>query len=130
MKERVSGIWRSYKVFYFSGKVDTHNDTTYLEILVDAQGAFTFLHSQDRRDATVFPPEQWRVELVKKRWYIYLGKRQAFEIITLEPEDMVLHDVVKGEKIFFAKLPEWHRRIEPAVNAIRHIKTDTKTKDR
>lgn len=130
MKERISGIWRSYKVFYFSGKVEKHSDTTYVEISVDAQGAFTFLHSQSRRTATEHPGDQWRIDFLKKRWYIYFGKKQAYEIITLEPEDMVLLDVVKGEKIFFATLPEWHRRVEPVVNSVTHSNPRKETKER
>jgi hypothetical protein len=130
MKERVLGIWRSYKVFYFSGKVEQHNATTYVEISVDEQEAFTFLQAQNKQSANVFPQGQWHMELFKNHWYIYLQKKQAYEIITLENEDMVLLDIMKGEKIFFAKMPGWRRRIEPIVNEVKHIKQKTEIQDR
>ncbi len=130
MKQRATGIWRSYKVFHFSGKVETHNETNYLQVSVDEEGTFTQLHAPPPTAATTFTSEQWHIKPIKNRWYIYLGKKQAYEIITLEPEDLVLMDIVQGEKIFFAKMPGWYRRIEPTITSVRHIKEEKEKKDR
>jgi hypothetical protein len=35
MKERFIANWRSYKVFYFSGKVEKHNEEDFIEITID-----------------------------------------------------------------------------------------------
>lgn len=127
MKERVTGIWRSYKIFLFSGRVEWHNATTYLELSVDKQGVLTLVNSQNRRKATTYAAQQWHIDPIKKYWFIYLGKRQAYEIITLEKEEMVLMDTVRGEKIFFAKLPVWHRCIEPVKTEVRHTRRNNES---
>ena len=124
MKEDVIDAWRSYKSFFFSGKVKSHNDSDYMEITVDDLGNFTLLHSQSRRNSKKYSAEQWRIESIKDRKYIYFGKMQAYEIITLEPEDMVLMDVVKGEKLFFAKMPDWQTRIVSVNSSTKQINSE------
>ena len=124
MKNAVIGTWRSYKAFFFSGKVGHHNSNNYIEITLDEPGNLTLLHSQSRRKATIYSADQWRVDIVKNQRYIYLGKKQAYEIITLDSVDMVLMDVVKGEKLFFAKIPDWQSRIAPVNSSVRHTKSE------
>jgi hypothetical protein len=130
MKERFIGEWRSYKVFYFSGKVEKHNDDAFIEITIDEQDNFKLVDSKNPRNNMVYPTDQWNVAMLQRRGFIYLGKRQAYEIITLEQEDMVLQEVVRGEKLFFAKMPGWNRRIEPVITSIRHIHPGTETEER
>ena len=130
MKQRVTGIWRSYKVFHFSGKVEAHNETSYLQVSVDEEETFTQLRAESRKSAISYTCDQWQIAQVKNRCYIYLQKRQVYEIITLEQDDMVLLDIVKGEKIFFAKMPGWYRRIEPTITSVRHIREEQENKER
>lgn len=130
MKERLTGVWRTYKTFFFSGKIEHHHCTKYVEIAVDEEGNFILSHAHTKRNVTVYSGEQWRIEPLKGRRYLYFGKKQAYEIITLETEDLVIADVVKGEKLFFAKMPGWYQRIEPVITSIRHINPEKESKER
>lgn len=129
-EQKIVGNWRSYKLFYFNGKVENHNTSFFIELSVDPYNGLTMFHAQDKKQATVLRPGEWKIEEIKKRRYLYFGKQQAFEVITLESEDLVLASVVKGEKLFFAKMPGWHQRVEPRITSIRHIHPGQETKDR
>lgn len=126
MEQRMVGTWRTYKTFHFNGKVQNHNTAVFIELSVDEDNVLTIFHAQAKRQATVLKPGEWSIEAVKKRRYFYFGKKQAFELITLEREDLVLADIIKGEKLFFAKMPGWHQRIEPFITSTRHIHPEKK----
>lgn len=115
------GTWRSFKVFCFTGKVELHNTVQYLELSIDENGNLTMFQLQAKRHATALQQGEWRIEEIRNRRYLYFGKKQAYELITIESNDLVIADLVKGDKIFFAKMPEWNRRIEPSITSIRHI---------
>jgi hypothetical protein len=129
MDKTIRGIWRSYKLFFFSGKAEQHDEATFMELAVNDGGTLTLLHSSRPRDAVSYSASQWRIDVFKGRRYLYLLKRQAFEIITMEAEDLVLYDLVKGDKTFFAKMPGWYQRIEPATGSVRHVQQEEEQKE-
>jgi hypothetical protein len=122
MKDQLKGIWRTYKVFCFSGKVQQHNDQCYLQLSISDDGILTQVHSQAKRSVLQLQEDQWRIEAHKKRNYLYFGKRQVYELITVETDGLVLADIMKGEKLFFAKMPLWHCFIQESINAATHIR--------
>lgn len=130
IEKKLVGTWRSYKQFYFSGKVEVHNTSFFTELSIDQNNCLTMFHTLTKRQATVLQPGEWQIEEMKKRRYLYFGKKQAFEIITLDPEDLVLADVVKGEKLFFAKLPGWYQRIEPVITSVRRVNPEEEKKSK
>jgi len=129
IEQNIVGTWRSYKLFCYSGKVEAHHTGKYLELSIDRNGGLTLLHAQEKRLAVALKQGEWKIEEYKRRWFLYFGKRQAYELITVEANDLVLADPVKGEKIFFARMPEWNCRIEPAVTSIRHIQPSSEKKE-
>ncbi|HEU4472834.1 MAG TPA: hypothetical protein VFR58_17190 [Flavisolibacter sp.] len=129
MEQRILGTWRTYKLFHFNGRVECHEPSRFIELSVDGDGNLKMFQSSDRRQATVLKPDQWKIEEVKKRRYLFFGKKEAFELITLEKEDLVLSSIAKGEKLFFAKMPGWHQRVEPIVTSVRHINPQSEAKD-
>jgi hypothetical protein len=130
MNERFIGEWRSYKVFYFSGKVEKHNEEAYIEITIDEHDNFKLIDSKYPRNNIVYPADHWNIVMLQRRGFIYLGNRKAYEIITLEQDDMVLMEVLRGEKLFFAKMPGWNSRIEPIITSARHIHPGTEKEER
>ncbi|ANE51432.1 hypothetical protein [Flavisolibacter tropicus] len=113
------GTWRSYKAFYASGCVKKHTPTSYLEVTVDEDHCMTIKQAPAPvpREALV-QTSAWEIKEVKKKNYLFIQGKQAYEVITLEPDDLVLADMAKGEKLFFAQLPEWRNRMyEPVVSA-------------
>jgi hypothetical protein len=121
MKEMLKGIWRTHKVFCYSGKIEQHHESLYLELSIDEEGTLTLFHSGSRREISTLRNNEWNIEERKGRRFLCFGKRQAFEFITIEPEELVLADIMKGEKLFFTKMPAWYSRIQPNLNSIRHI---------
>jgi len=118
----ITGTWRTHKVFCFTGKVLYQSDLSFQEMTIDANRVLTMLDVNNGKNSLLLQTAQWRFEAVKQRPFLYFGNKQAFEIITLETDDLVLADQVKGEKLFFARMPGWHQRISPEINAVRHIK--------
>lgn len=117
--EHFIGTWRSYKAFYASGIVKKHTPTSYLEITVDEDCCLTIKQTPVPvpRDTLVHTC-QWEIKDVKKRDYLYIQGKQVYEMITLEPDNLVLADLGKGEKLFFAQLTEWRNRMyDPIVPA-------------
>ena len=112
------------------GKEKKGKKTAHEEVTVDEEETFTQLGAESRKSAISYTCDQWQIAQVKNRCYIYLQKRQVYEIITLEHDDMVLQDIVKGEKIFFAKMPGWYRRIEPTITSVRHIRGKQENEER
>ena len=121
MMKPVTGIWRSYKVFCFSGNIERQDDSDYLQFAIDEAGTISITHSKNPRNPTIIGAEQWHIEEIKKRQFIYAGKKQVYEIITMEQAIIVLCDVVKGEKIFFAKMALWSEYVERVQNSVRHM---------
>ncbi len=121
IEQKMAGTWRSFKLYCFSGKVEIHNTSQYIELSLDENSCLTLFQAQAKRHAISLQDREWKIEEIKKRRYLYFGKKQAYELITIESDNLVLADLVKGEKIFFAKMPKWNRRIEPVVTSIRHI---------
>lgn len=128
-EQRMVGTWRSYKLFHFNGKMEQHNTSFFIELSIDQNEGLTLFHTRLQKQALVLKPHEWEIQETPKRRYLYFGKKQAYEIITLEPEDLVIADVVRGEKVFFAKMPGWHQRIETVITSIRHINAEKETKD-
>jgi hypothetical protein len=128
-EKHLTGIWRSLRVFCFSGRVEQHNTANYIELAIDEERRLCLKQSQNRNKTVVLQPDQWSIQEMKKRWYLFLGKKQSFELITVEPETLVMMEIAKGEKIFFAKLTEWYQRIEPVITSVRHIQADAEVKN-
>lgn len=125
MKEKFFyGVWRSYKVFCFSGKIEQHNLRYFREISIDDNNTLTVKDNPANRNIITLKEGEWQIIEIKKRYFLYFGKKQAFELITLEPANLVLEDRVKGEKIFFAKMPEWNNQIVPSTPTHKVVETD------
>lgn len=82
-----------------------------------------------KRHAISLNPIKSKIELLKKRWFIWFRKRQAYEVITIETSYSVLVDLMKRDKIFFAKMSEWNPRVESLFTSVRHIKPDAEKKE-
>ena len=111
-EQHLIGTWRSYKAFYESGCMKKHTPTSYLELAVDEERCMTIKQTPAPvpREALVLTCT-WEIKEVKKKNYLFIQGKQAYEIITLEPDDLVLADLVKGETLFFAQLSEWRNRM-------------------
>src|SRR6476620_11037699 len=110
--QHFTGTWRSYKAFYASGCIKKHTPTGYLVVTVDEDRCMTIKQTPAPVPREVLVQTyEWEVKEVKKKNYLFIQGKQAYEIITLEPDDLVLADPVKGEKLFFAQLPEWRNRM-------------------
>lgn len=114
------GTWRSYKVFYTSGGVKKHSPSAYMEIGRDEQDSLTFKYSVDRPYHSTLPAGEWVISEANKRYYLDLQGKRGYEVLTLDKYDLVLLDLVKGEKIFFAPLAEWNQRVAPADRLLEH----------
>jgi lipopolysaccharide export LptBFGC system permease protein LptF len=108
-------------VFCHSGKIEKHNVTDFVELTVsdNKELRYTFGH----QNKIILQAGEWRIEEVKKHRFLYFGKKQAFEILTIESKNLVLQDHLKGEKIFFIQMPEWNNYIEPATQSHRVLKS-------
>jgi hypothetical protein len=119
INQHIIGTWRSYKAFYASGCMKKHTPTSYLEVTLDEDRCLTIKQTPapTPRETLVYTC-QWEIKEVKKTNYLFIQGKQVYEVITLEPDNLVLADYVKGEKLFFAQLPEWRNRMyEPVVPA-------------
>jgi hypothetical protein len=106
------GTWRSYKAFYASGNVKKHTPTAYLEVTIDEERRLTIKQTPAIVPrAILIQTGDWEIKEIKQSFYLFIHNKQAYEVITLEHDDLVLADPVKGEKLFFAQLPEWRNRI-------------------
>ena len=128
IEENIVGTWRSYKLFCFTGTIEHHNPSFFIQFSIDQNRDLTMFHARVKRQVLTLKSGEWKIVEIRKRRYLYFGKRQAYELITVEPEDLVLADLVKGDKIFLAKMPRWHQRIEPVVTSVRHIRPEKKRK--
>jgi hypothetical protein len=124
MREKLKGTWRTYKVFYFSGKIEHHHESFYTEFAVADDDTLTYFHSGEKRQMVNLLPGEWMIDIQKNHAYIFFGKKKMFELITVESADLVLLHILSGEKLFFAKMPQWFRRIQPSANFNRHISPD------
>lgn len=129
-EKHLTGIWRSLKVFCFSGRVEQHTTANYVELSIDERRLLRLTYSQSRNKTLSLQSDQWSLQEVRKRWYLYIGKKQSFELITVEADNLVLMDVVKGEKIFFTTLPDWYKKIELVITSARHIKPDREAENK
>lgn len=107
------GTWRSYKTFYFRGEVKHHDVTCYREVVITAEGDLILRSFSAFTQKQVIKKGAWQVHADEERRFLYLQGKKAFEIITLEKTDLVLQDLVTGEKTFFAAIPLWQERIQP-----------------
>jgi hypothetical protein len=112
MEELLRGIWRSYQIFHFSGRIETNSESSYLQISMDQEGQCTILHTSNKRAAVTYKPGQWHIEKIKNQRYLFLEKKQAYEIITIEPANLVLSKIVTGEKIFMAPPDQWRKKLQ------------------
>lgn len=108
------GTWRSYKAFYATGGVKKHSPSAYMEIGRDEQDTLSFKYSSDRPYHSTLPAGEWAISDDNKRSYLYLQGKRVYEVLTLDKHDLVLVDLVKGEKIFFAPLADWNYRVTPS----------------
>ena len=116
------GIFRSYKTFRHNGDVLQHSMQAYEQWNFEENRLFTISRFQNGRLKILHQTDKWAIGFNNKRHYL-LNEYPAlnYEIITLNHTGLVIADHPKGEKIFFAKMPGWYQRIEPEVNAVRHI---------
>lgn len=110
---KLTGTWRSYKAFCANGNVKRHSASSNLELCREQGGALTLKLHADRPLLTEVAAHEWEIKEEGLRYYLYLKSRRAFEVLTLDQHDLVLVDVVKSEKIFFALLAEWNGRLNP-----------------
>lgn len=111
--EHYTGTWRSYMTFCVRGNVKHHEVTSYSEVVISSDGVLTLRSFSTFSKCRVFDEKDWEVCVDGKRRYLYLEKKKAFEIITLETTDLVLQDMITGEKTFFVALALWQERIRP-----------------
>lgn len=110
--QHFTGTWRSYKAFYASGSVKKHSTSSYLEVSVDEEQVLTIkLHPATTPRAVLVHTDAWEIREVKDKFYLYIRDKQAYEVITLDADDLVLADPLRGEKIFLTQLPEWRNRM-------------------
>jgi hypothetical protein len=129
MKEKLNRRWRTYKLFCYSGKIEYHHDNFYTELFVNQEHRLTFFHSQNKKDSLLaLKDNEWTIEVQKKCAYIIAGQKKLFEVITLESQDLVLLNILSGDKLFFAPLPQWYGRIQPEIKSTRHIAPDKEEK--
>lgn len=129
MKEKIKGKWRTYKVFCFSGKIVPHHESLFMEFTVANDNSLTYFHSGEKRQMVTLLPGEWAIAMQKKCAYLFFGKKKMFEIITVEKEDLVLLHILSGEKLFFAKMPQWYSRIQPNADFNRKISPDKEEKE-
>lgn len=122
-EQHLIGTWRSYKAFYASGSIKKHTPTSYLEVRLDEDHCLTIKQTPATipRETLVHTCE-WEIKEVKKRAYLFIEGKPIHEVITLEPDNLVLADPTKGEKLFFAQLTEWRNWMyEPIVPADKDV---------
>lgn len=107
------GTWRSYKTFYASGGEKKHSATSFMQLHYGNEGVLTIRPFPDSAKPAVVQTRNWDIRMENKRCFLYLLDKPAYEVLTLDKSDLVLADLHKGEKIFFAPLAEWQYRITP-----------------
>jgi hypothetical protein len=112
---KLKGTWRSYKAFCAHGGVKKYSAASFLELHKEEQGGLVVKLYADRPLLSEVPAHEWTIREEGRRHYLWLQGRRAFEVLTLDACDLVLADPAKGEKIFFAPLAEWNRRLNPAL---------------
>lgn len=108
-----TGVWRSYKTFFARGQVNYHEATRYRELIITDDGGLTLKSFSTFTKSEVLKKDDWDIRIDGNRRFLYLEGRKAFEIITLEKDDLVLQEPVSGEKTFFAALPLWQEHLQP-----------------
>jgi hypothetical protein len=114
---QLKGTWRSYKAFYAAGGIKKHSVTSFMELRRNEQNGLVIKLYADRPLLTEVSAHEWEIREESRRRYLCLQGRQVFEVLTLDANDLVLADPVKGQKIFFAPMGEWNRRLNPALMA-------------
>jgi len=107
-----SGTWRSYKTFFFRGEVKHHEESSYREMAITDDGELILKECSTFTKKKVLVKDDWEIRKDGNRCFLYLEKKKAFEMITLEKTELVLLDPVTGEKTFYAALPLWQERLQ------------------
>lgn len=108
-----TGTWRSYKTFSARGDVKSYSDRHYRDVTIHAEGRLVLRSFLPHSEKQVLESGSWEIRPDGRRRFLYLKGKKSFEVITLEPTDLVLLDVETGEKTFFASLPTWKERLSP-----------------
>ena len=111
--KRQTGIWRSYKTFSSRGEVKYHEPTWYREVAITDEGDLLLTSFSTFTKKEVLKKDTWDIRIDGNRRFLYMENRKAFEIITLEKNDLVWQDLVTGEKVFFAAILLWKERLQP-----------------
>ncbi len=118
----LKGIWRSYMIFCYSGKVRHNNSSFYIEIEIDNEGQFYLRHCRNISSYLKWNAGQWSIEKFKERSFLCVKRKRIFEIITIEEKELVLLDLTNDEKIFMVPYQNWSDRIRLISRAIGYIK--------
>ena len=113
----LTGTWRSYKAFCANGSVKKYSTTSFMELCKEEGGGLILKLHADRPLLSEVSAHEWAIREESKRFYLFLQDRRAFEVLTLDKQDLVLADPAKGEKIFFAPLGDWKARLNPELRS-------------
>src|SRR4051812_22040698 len=112
-EKRLLGTWRSYKTFCHLGEVKKNGTDNFIELRIEDSGMLTFKPYPTASKALWIQTERWELTEINRTWELYIQDKKWYEVITLEPEDLVVFEPNKGEKIFLAKLESWNKRLHP-----------------
>ena len=106
------GTWRSYMSFYFNGYLRKHSLLYYTELDFTEQGELTIASFSKLILVKALKTVNWSIRQWEKKRFLFMEAKKAFEIITLEPKQIVLADSGTSEKTFFVELSDWGGRLK------------------
>ena len=110
------GTFRSYKTFRRSGAVVLHTIHDFHEWDFDDNHVLTITWYKQHRKKTFCHTDKWTIILENKQHFIQIEQpAMRYEIISLNHTGMVLADNTQGEKVFFARLPNWEGLIKKSL---------------
>jgi len=91
MQRVLPGTWRSYKSFSFNGNIKKDSTTSYTEVTISESAELSIKSLPGYNRQKNFQEEEWEIQTWdKKRYFLFLSGKKAFEVITFESDDLVL----------------------------------------
>jgi hypothetical protein len=112
----LSATWRSYKTFLALGSEKKHSTTAYMQLQTAADGKLSMCQLPDSASIN-----HCELTSTNNRYYFCIRGKQVYEVITLDALDLVLLDIARQEKIFFAPLSDWSRRMQPPAHPVASV---------
>jgi len=113
IEQYCKGTFRSYKVFRASGEVVQHSEDNFQEWDFNDNHVLTIAEYQNLERKIIVQTNKWTLTFNNKRYYIQIASvRMQIELITVNHTGLVVEDLSRREKIFFARLPAWEHFIQ------------------